>query len=155
MPRAARIWPNLTQIALSLALWSGCGGSQLPLEADPDGPAVPGQGKLPVESAGSGGPQRGAAGSSCCAVRPDDGFPPPSAIICGNGVIEVPAESCEGTNLNGATCRSLGYDGGGELRCNPMWCHYDTTLCRMAPPTIPPPAKPDFGADAGIDDAGQ
>ncbi|HKU42258.1 MAG TPA: hypothetical protein VJR89_29070 [Polyangiales bacterium] len=154
MRRAARIWPNLTHIALSLALWSGCGGSQLPLEADPDGPSVPGQGKLPVEFAGSGAPKRGAAATPSCCVHPDE-IMPPARAICGNGVIEAATENCDRTNLNGATCASLGYNGGGELRCNPMWCHYDTTLCRMAPPTIPPPAKPDFGADAGIDDAGQ
>jgi hypothetical protein len=47
---------------------------------------------------------------------------------CGNGVIED-GESCEGTDLDGASCESLGF-GGGDLRCNPARCVFDFSNCR-------------------------
>lgn len=51
--------------------------------------------------------------------------------ICGDTVITPPTESCDRTNLNGATCEKLGYNGGGTLLCNPTTCMYDTIMCRM------------------------
>jgi hypothetical protein len=50
---------------------------------------------------------------------------------CGDGVITAPAEKCDKTNLNGASCQSLGFNGGGTLLCNPTTCLYDTIMCRM------------------------
>jgi hypothetical protein len=47
-------------------------------------------------------------------------------ISCGNGIIE-PGEQCEGTNLNGESCTSLGYTSG-SLSCNGS-CQIDTTGC--------------------------
>jgi hypothetical protein len=46
---------------------------------------------------------------------------------CGNGVID-PGESCDGTDLDGATCESLG-EGTGTLSCDPVTCTFDTSMC--------------------------
>jgi hypothetical protein len=45
---------------------------------------------------------------------------------CGNGNIDG-SEQCDGANLNGSTCQSLGY-GGGTLACSGT-CTYDTSAC--------------------------
>ncbi len=47
---------------------------------------------------------------------------------CGNGEIEEGFEECEGTNLNGATCESLGYHEGGSLSCSAT-CEFDASGC--------------------------
>ena len=49
-----------------------------------------------------------------------------STPVCGNGVVET-GESCDGTNLNGASCTSQGF-GGGTLSCNSS-CGFDTSAC--------------------------
>jgi hypothetical protein len=54
----------------------------------------------------------------------------PVMSTCGDTVITAPAEKCDRTNLNGATCQSLGFAGGGMLLCNPTTCNYDTIMCR-------------------------
>lgn len=46
---------------------------------------------------------------------------------CGNGNID-PNEQCDGANLNGFTCESLG-NAGGSLGCDPVTCTFDTSLC--------------------------
>lgn len=46
---------------------------------------------------------------------------------CGNGAID-PNEQCDGGNLNGFTCDSLGA-GTGTLGCDPMTCTFDTSMC--------------------------
>ena len=38
-------------------------------------------------------------------------------------------EQCDGGDLNGQTCLSLGYAGGGALSCNPSSCQYDISQC--------------------------
>lgn len=152
MLHSARNWLNLTQICVCTA-WLAC-SSQLPLEIDTDPPKV-GRGRLPTEFAGQGG------------------FIGPSQAVCGDSIITAPIEACDRTNLNGATCLSLGYAGGGVLLCNPTSCHYDTIMCRMStgmrppvvppppigppPPGVPPPTKPpppNGFDDAGAEDAG-
>ncbi|XXX71686.1 DUF4215 domain-containing protein [Sorangium sp. So ce134] len=45
---------------------------------------------------------------------------------CGNGVAELD-EACDGADLRGATCESLGFNGG-EVRCSPE-CTADTSGC--------------------------
>lgn len=108
-------------------------------------------GQPPVESCG------GTAGTSCpsgrcCSDDPSDGCDPSrgdlscpglcidsggcdpssqqcgscSAPPCGNGRIE-PAEECDGENLDGQTCQSLGR-GPGELRCSEA-CQLDASAC--------------------------
>ncbi|HLK10509.1 MAG TPA: DUF1566 domain-containing protein [Candidatus Binatia bacterium] len=47
---------------------------------------------------------------------------------CGNGVKDGP-EECDGTDLGGATCASLGFTGGGTLACTPG-CGFDVSGCR-------------------------
>ncbi|WP_106394954.1 hypothetical protein [Enhygromyxa salina] len=48
------------------------------------------------------------------------------APTCGNGMLD-PGEPCDGVNLNGETCQSLGYDGG-VLACTPG-CQINTDGC--------------------------
>jgi len=59
-----------------------------------------------------------------------------SISICGNKIIEG-GEDCEGGNLNGQTCESIGY-GPGTLSCD-IACSFDTYSCSPAPtPTHTP-----------------
>lgn len=46
---------------------------------------------------------------------------------CGNGKIDA-NEQCDGGNLNGFTCESLG-NAGGSLGCDPVTCTFDTSMC--------------------------
>ena len=50
---------------------------------------------------------------------------------CGNGLID-PGESCDGIQLGGASCESLGYAGGGSLGCKAD-CTFDTGDCQESP----------------------
>lgn len=54
--------------------------------------------------------------------------------ICGNGIIEG-GEDCEGNDLNGQNCESLGY-GPGVLKCD-IACSFDTSNCSPAPTPTP------------------
>ncbi len=47
--------------------------------------------------------------------------------FCGDDVIDL-FEDCEGNNLLGETCKTLGYDGG-SLKCDPVYCEYDDERC--------------------------
>lgn len=51
----------------------------------------------------------------------------PTDNFCGNGNLE-PEEECDGTNLNSATCDSLGF-AGGNLACDPESCTFDVGGC--------------------------
>lgn len=57
--------------------------------------------------------------------------------ICGNKIIEG-GEDCEGDNLNGQVCESLGY-GPGTLSCD-IACSFDTHGCSPAPTPTPTPS---------------
>lgn len=57
-----------------------------------------------------------------CSIPP----PPPPPSPCGNGVID-PSEQCDGGNLNGKACSSIGYTSG-NLSCNSS-CLYDASAC--------------------------
>ncbi|MBU1220707.1 DUF4215 domain-containing protein [Myxococcota bacterium] len=50
-----------------------------------------------------------------------------SAVECGNNVVDQQTEACDGTDLGGETCDSLGYSGG-ILRCHPD-CYFDASEC--------------------------
>ncbi|WP_052549265.1 hypothetical protein [Enhygromyxa salina] len=50
------------------------------------------------------------------------------APTCGNGVLDV-GEACDGGNLGGQTCQSLGYDGG-VLSCT-QGCQINTSGCTV------------------------
>lgn len=54
--------------------------------------------------------------------RRDDTF------ICGNGRI-THNEECDGVNLGGASCETLGW-ARGLLLCHPRFCTYDVSMCR-------------------------
>jgi hypothetical protein len=47
---------------------------------------------------------------------------------CGNGRLD-PGEQCDGTNLFGRTCLTLGFHGGGQLMCHD--CLFDNRDCRF------------------------
>ena len=69
---------------------------------------------------------------------PPSGPTPTPAPVCGNGVIESPDEECEGTNLRGASCDSIGFGfgPGGSLRCNSA-CRFDSSDCVLdTAPTV-------------------
>lgn len=57
--------------------------------------------------------------------------------VCGNEIVEG-GEDCEGENLNGHTCKSLGF-GPGTLSCD-IACSFDTHNCSPAPLPTPTPA---------------
>jgi hypothetical protein len=46
---------------------------------------------------------------------------------CGDGSVDGD-EECDGSNLGGVTCTSLGFDGG-DLTCNATTCELDTSSC--------------------------
>jgi hypothetical protein len=46
---------------------------------------------------------------------------------CGDGMV-VPGEQCDGADLQGFDCASLGL-GGGTLACDPVTCSFDTSMC--------------------------
>lgn len=48
---------------------------------------------------------------------------------CGDGLVQG-GEQCDGTNLGGLSCKSLGFQAGGQLQCGPV-CTVDTTDCRV------------------------
>lgn len=50
----------------------------------------------------------------------------PALAACGNGIIDA-GEQCDGANLSGQSCSTLGY-AGGTLSCNPM-CAFNVGAC--------------------------
>ncbi len=66
------------------------------------------------DTAGTGG----SAGSTP-AIEPD--------ATCGNGIIEA-GEQCDGANLGGETCATLG-EGEGTLACDSVMCEFDVSMC--------------------------
>jgi len=51
-----------------------------------------------------------------------------TTLACGNGMIDA-GEQCDGTNLGGASCKSLGYNTDGTLACTAS-CTFDTSGCQ-------------------------
>lgn len=47
---------------------------------------------------------------------------------CGNGLLDVAGEHCDGTDFGGTTCESLGFLGGGTLYCTSE-CRFNTAYC--------------------------
>ena len=59
------------------------------------------------------------------------------AAVCGNDLVDPNTyEQCDGANLDGADCESLGYSGPVTLSCTSS-CVYDTTLCECASGVCP------------------
>lgn len=77
----------------------------------------------------------------------------PCPTIRGDGVvskvfsIDEPPEQCDGKNLAGQTCASLGFVGG-MLRCNPD-CTFDTSGCTNCGDGVKDPDEECDGADLG------
>jgi hypothetical protein len=77
--------------------------------------------------------QKGMDGAIACACVPKaggtGGAPAAAMGRCGDGVIQTASgEQCEGAQLMGMTCMSLGM-GSGILKCNMQTCRYDTSMC--------------------------
>lgn len=79
-------------------------------------------------SSTSGGPTGPDSTSGGPTTEPDDtGSTGPVVGGCGNGALDV-NEQCDGQNLNGFNCESLG-NTGGTLLCDPVTCTFDTAMC--------------------------
>ncbi len=63
-----------------------------------------------------------ASATTTSASATDDG-----PASCGNGVIDA-GEQCDGADLQGFDCASLGLNGG-TLACDAMMCTFDTSMC--------------------------
>jgi hypothetical protein len=83
-----------------------------------------------------------ASGQSATSGQEESGEPPPASSSgmelttgpettgeagCGDGMV-VPGEQCDGADLQGFDCASLGL-GGGTLACDPVTCSFDTSMC--------------------------
>jgi|GEM_PF-4403642 len=66
-----------------------------------------------------------------CSYNTSDCANVPPPIVCGNGITEA-GEDCDGADLDGSSCGSLGFDVG-VLICNAD-CTLDTSDCAMLPP---------------------
>lgn len=51
---------------------------------------------------------------------------------CGNDAIDDPTELCDGTDISGETCETVGNFGGGTLGCAADCGTYDTSMCTPA-----------------------
>jgi hypothetical protein len=177
MPRQHVFRPTLAHCLSAIALVAGCSG-QSPLQVKTTNPlehderdvlfagrgcdvgcAAQGGSPVIVDRAGTGvawpvGGYGGVAGfvptpglSGTAGAR----SVPPRQTICGDGVVNG-LEACDRYDLSGATCASLGYAGGGLLRCSPSTCNYDVSMCLSQPNFgIPPlPVDAGFEDDAGV-----
>ncbi|WP_437301374.1 DUF4215 domain-containing protein [Sorangium sp. So ce426] len=82
--------------------------------------------RSPRPSASSGTAAGGGEDGGGSGAGGDEGGGGGAPGDCGNGVAEV-GELCDGSDLRGADCGSLGFDSG-ELRCSPA-CRMDTSRC--------------------------
>jgi hypothetical protein len=75
------------------------------------------------------GPGPSSADSTFGAADTSDGGPVDTGNVgnCGNGIIDA-GEQCDGADLQGFDCASLGLNGG-TLACDPMMCTFDTSMC--------------------------
>lgn len=75
---------------------------------------------------GGTGPLAGTGGVS---IYSGGSYSVPNLPTCGNGIIEG-TELCDGANLNGVNCITLGYNSG-TLSCDPLTCVFDLSLCTI------------------------
>ncbi len=129
------LWAGVISLVLVLAACSsshkallGAGDGGVRLRGSPDSGDSAGEGGS-GDSAGEGG----SGGFAIDGGRSDGagGFfvppPPPPIGVCGNNIIEE-GEQCDGVDLGGERCVTLGY-GEGLLTCHPRTCMYDTSMC--------------------------
>jgi hypothetical protein len=105
-------------------------GDTIPDGVDPDGGRLPTPTPTvtvtPTSTAPTPTPTPG--GPTSTALSPTPVATPEE--FCGNGVIdEDEGEECDGENLGGETCESLGNEGGGTLRCDE--CSFDEDDCEF------------------------
>jgi len=81
---------------------------------------VCGNGVIEIGEECDNGPQNSNAAPDACRINCRRAF-------CGDHVVDI-FEDCEGNNLSGETCKTLGYDGG-SLRCDPLYCEFDDERC--------------------------
>ncbi len=82
--------------------------------------------------AGTGGTGTGGTGGSSTSSSSSSSS---GANLCGNGMVD-PGEDCDGSNLAGATCMSLGFETG-TLTCN-QFCHFVVSGCTPFPNCLDP-----------------
>ena len=71
----------------------------------------------------------GMPATACTGENPGANDNQNQGAVCGNELVEA-AEVCDGSDLAGDTCQSLGWSGG-SLSCQPGCQQYDTSLCSL------------------------
>ncbi len=153
MPRLRVTFPVRTALLLTPLLLSACGEPDTSGSTTGTTTSNGGGGSSSTTSSGGGGSGAGGAtggtggatggtggattGGTGGATGGTGGAGGATALLCGNGAIDA-GEDCDGAELGGATCVSIGFPGG-ALGCNAA-CHFDTGAC----------SDSDFCAD-GID----
>jgi hypothetical protein len=98
-------------------------GAEGPVADSTTGPAASASGESSTgggsSSSGGGGSSSGPVAESSSGSGGEDG--------CGDGVVG-PGEQCDGDNLQGFDCASLGL-GTGALTCDPVMCSFNTEMC--------------------------
>ncbi len=115
---------------------AGMGGG----EAQQPSGAGTGGGAIPIATDAEGGDRQPVGGST------GGTYPATAGSVgswCGDGIVSGP-EHCDGDDLNGASCATLGM-GEGMLSCYRDNCTYDATMCAVGPayPTEPASGFPD------------
>lgn len=82
-------------------------------------------------SAGPSGSDDTAAATTTAAGSSGASDSTGTAPVCGDGMVEGD-EHCDGSDLGGASCASLGL-GSGDLGCNTQTCNYDFGDCSLMP----------------------
>ncbi|MFM8409301.1 MAG: DUF1566 domain-containing protein [Alphaproteobacteria bacterium] len=65
--------------------------------------------------------------AQCCDGAVGASAPSAGVPTCGNGVVDLVGEQCDGADLDGEGCGSIGF-AGGQLGCDGS-CRFDTTAC--------------------------
>jgi hypothetical protein len=107
----------VVSITMAMAFAVGCDGGGSKMVGD-------------LADAGAMQPQTGNAGGGATTTTAPSTQPPntqpPAESVCGDGILGQD-EWCDGNELNGASCASLGY-GTGTLLCSTT-CIYDISMC--------------------------
>lgn len=109
---SARLSSPAIGILFAIAAAAGACSDGDPQKPPPAGNISGGTGGTGGESTSSAGGGAGAGGTSG---------------LCGDGSVNAAGETCDGTDLGGADCKSLGFDAG-SLACLPA-CSFDTSGC--------------------------
>lgn len=111
--------------------------------------SVTGDGGSAATKAGSGGAgQSGSSGQTAtggASTTTGGGAPtsgngePPNTVepFCGDNLVNVDTEICDGTDLAGVTCADLITDNIGDLACEADCSNYNTTMCYPDPNKAP------------------